>query len=105
MVFQSATPKTLAMSSRLSLWLMATDLAARVSRRVCAIAFASWKSRMRISFAKSEPGVSGGCVADPVARGKGNAKGTDTFTVPEGRNRQVVLTYGDARSSRHPESM
>src|SRR6266851_4805583 len=32
----------------------------------------------------SEPGVSGGCVADPVARGKGGPKRLDTFTVPLG---------------------
>ena len=31
----------------------------------------------------SEPGVSGGCVADPVARAKGGPIRLDTFTVPE----------------------
>ena len=30
----------------------------------------------------SEPGVSGGCVADPVARAKGGRKRLDTFTAP-----------------------
>jgi hypothetical protein len=70
-VFQSATPSILETISRLSLWLTGTALEARYSRRVCAIVLASRKSRIVESFAVSEPGVPGGCVADPVARGKG----------------------------------
>jgi hypothetical protein len=48
----------------------------------------------------SEPGVSGGCVADPVARAKGGPKRLDTFTVPRrvqpaGRINQLkILTQG-----------
>jgi hypothetical protein len=44
--------------------------------------FASRKSRIGDILCLSEPGVSGGCVADPVARAKGGRKGFDTFTVP-----------------------
>jgi hypothetical protein len=49
-VFQSATPNIFETNSRLSLWLMVTVLAVREARRVCAMAFASRKSRMTSSF-------------------------------------------------------
>jgi len=45
-VFQSAAPSIFETSSRPSLWLMVTALPASESRRVCAMAFASRKSRM-----------------------------------------------------------
>src|SRR5665213_3156525 len=51
MVFQSATPSILETSSRLSPWLMLMVLAVRDSRRVCAIVFASRKSRIALSSA------------------------------------------------------
>jgi hypothetical protein len=50
-VFQSARPNIRETSSRLSLWLMVTALAVRDSRRVCAMVFASRKSRIVSSFA------------------------------------------------------
>jgi hypothetical protein len=58
------------------------------------MAFASRKSRIGFVLCMSEPGVSGGCVADPVARAKGDRiKALDTFTIPlGGRNRRVVST-------------
>jgi hypothetical protein len=44
----------------------------------------------------SEPSVSGGCVADPVARAKGTAfEGSIRSPFPKGRNRQVVSTWGN----------
>src|SRR5439155_6832834 len=49
--FQSGRPSALATSSRLSLWVRDTDLAFRASRRVCAMALASWKSRIGSSSA------------------------------------------------------
>ena len=45
-VVLSSGMNDLAISSRLSLWVMETDLVLRDSRRVCAIALASRKSRM-----------------------------------------------------------
>ena len=39
--FQSATPSTLAISSRLSLWVSEIDLSLRARRSVCAMALAS----------------------------------------------------------------
>jgi hypothetical protein len=44
-VFQSAAPNIFETSSRLSLWLIVTALEVRESREVCAMAFASPKSR------------------------------------------------------------
>jgi hypothetical protein len=81
-VFQSAAPSIFETSSRLSLWLMLTDLLVRDWRSVCAIALASRKSRMSDILCMSEPDASGGCVADPVARAKEERR-LDTFTVPK----------------------
>jgi hypothetical protein len=46
-------------------------LAGQGFAQVCAMVFASRKSRIAFVLCMSEPGVSGGCVADPVARAKG----------------------------------
>jgi hypothetical protein len=49
---------------------------------------------------QSEPGVSGGCVADPVARAKEALCRRDTFTVPLGAqpagriNRPYIVNRG-----------
>src|SRR5581483_12044883 len=91
-VFQSASPSIQETSSRLSLWLMLMALWVRESRRVCAIALASRKSRIGVVLCRSEPGVSGGCVADPVARAKGADEGSIRSPFHGGRNRQVVST-------------
>jgi len=50
-VFQSGTPKALAISSRLSLMVIFSPLAASAARTVWAMALASRKSRMSSSFA------------------------------------------------------
>src|SRR5258708_16575824 len=86
-------PSILETSSRLSLWVMVTALVVRDSRSVCAMALASRKSRMDLILCKSEPGVSGGCVADPVARAKGRpTRLRYVHRSREGCNRQVVST-------------
>src|SRR5260221_9912527 len=72
---------------------MVTVLVVKDSRSVCAMALASRKSRMDFILCKSEPGVSGGCVADPVARAKGRPKRLRyVHRSREGCNRQVVST-------------
>src|SRR5438552_18864230 len=57
------------------------------------MALASRKSCMDLILCKSEPGVSGGCVADPVARAKGRpTRLRYVHRSREGCNRQVVST-------------
>jgi hypothetical protein len=62
----------------------------------------------------SEPGVSGGCVADPVARAKGDHEKLDTFTVPwekgaTGRSYQpvnrMIETQGFCQSHSGPSRL
>src|SRR3954453_13068744 len=81
-VFQSGTPSILETSSRLSLWLIAIDLVVRESRRVCAMALASRKSRIALSSAGANQVCQVVALLTRSLGQRGRPIRLDTFTIP-----------------------
>jgi hypothetical protein len=61
------------MSSKHSLCVVSTAFAVNASRKACAIAFASRKSRMRAPLHRRTEKI-GACLADPLANDEGIEK-------------------------------